>query len=108
MDLSEHGRENRYDIHFLFVISTRLLITAHMKRIVVPNTYCVVLCFCFVCVRLLYPMLTASLDCPFLIAPSVSSNIYFDRQDSNPIRSCGFFFVLFESPFEKVSLSILQ
>ena len=32
----------------------------------------VVLCFCFVC-----PMLPVSLDCPFLIAPSVFSNIYF-------------------------------
>jgi len=40
-------------------------------RIVVSNTYCVVF-FCFVCLRLECPMLTVSLDCPFLIAPSVS------------------------------------
>ena len=39
-------------------------------RIVVSNTYCVVV-FCLV-----YPMLPVSLDCPFLIAPSVFSNVY--------------------------------
>jgi len=32
--------------------------------------------FCFVFLRLLYPMLTGSLDCPLLIAPSVFSNVY--------------------------------
>ena len=31
---------------------------------------------CFVCLRLVYTMLPVSLDCPFLIAPSVFSNIY--------------------------------
>jgi hypothetical protein len=31
---------------------------------------------CFVCLRLVYPMLAVSLDCPFLIATSVFSNIY--------------------------------
>ena len=59
-----------------------------------------VLCFCFVCLRLVYPilsvsqdcpfltalwysltfivytMLPVSLDCPFLIAPSIFSNVY--------------------------------
>ena len=35
----------------------------------VSNTYCVFL-------RLVYPMLPVSLDCPFLIVPSVFSNIY--------------------------------
>ena len=54
------------------------------------NTH-IVLCFCFVCLRLLYAMLPVFLDRPFFIAPSVSSNAYFDRQDSDPIRSCGFF-----------------
>ena len=33
--------------------------------------------FCFVCLRL-YPMLPVSLDCPFLIVPSVFSNAYLD------------------------------
>ena len=31
---------------------------------------------CFVFLRLVYPMLTVSLDCPFVIAPSVFSNVY--------------------------------
>ena len=35
-----------------------------------------VLCFCFVFLRLVYPMLPVSLDCTFLIATSVFSNIY--------------------------------
>ena len=38
-------------------------------------TYCVVI-FCFVFLRLVCPMLSVSLDCPFLIAPSVFSNVY--------------------------------
>jgi hypothetical protein len=32
------------------------------------------LCGCYVC--LVYIMLTVSLDCPFVIAPSVFSNVY--------------------------------
>jgi len=35
-----------------------------------------VLTFCFVFLRLVYPMLQVSLDCQFLIAPSVFSNVY--------------------------------
>jgi len=37
----------------------------------------IVLCFCFVFLRLVYPMLPVfwSLDCPFLIAPLVFSNV---------------------------------
>ena len=31
---------------------------------------------CFVCVRLVCPMLPVSLGCPFLIAPSVFSDAY--------------------------------
>jgi len=31
---------------------------------------------CCVVLRLVYPMLLVSLDCPFFIAPSVFSNIY--------------------------------
>jgi hypothetical protein len=37
------------------------------------------LCFCFVFLRLAYPMLPFSLDCPFFIAPSVFSNVYWTR-----------------------------
>ena len=35
-----------------------------------------ILCFCLVFLRLVYPMLSVSLDCPFLIAPSIFSNVY--------------------------------
>jgi len=35
-----------------------------------------ILCCVFVFLRLVYPMLLVSLDCPFLIAPSVFSNVY--------------------------------
>ena len=35
-----------------------------------------VLCFCFVFLRLVYPMFPVSLDCLFFIAPSVFSNVY--------------------------------
>jgi hypothetical protein len=34
-----------------------------------------ILCYVFLC--LVYPMFPVSLDCPFLIASSVSSNAYF-------------------------------
>jgi len=33
----------------------------------------IVLCFCFVCLRLVYPMLPVSLDCLLLVTPSVFS-----------------------------------
>jgi hypothetical protein len=42
-------------------------------REVVSNTYCVVF---LVCLRLVYPVLTVSLECPFLIASLVFSNVY--------------------------------
>jgi hypothetical protein len=35
-------------------------------------------CVLFVCLRPLYPMLPASLDCPFLKAPLVFSSVYFN------------------------------
>jgi hypothetical protein len=35
------------------------------------------LCFCFVFLRLVCPMLPVSLDFPFLIAPLIFSNVYF-------------------------------
>ena len=38
----------------------------------------IVLYFCFVFLRLVCPMLPVSLDFPFLIAPSVFSNVYSD------------------------------
>ena len=36
----------------------------------------IVLCFLFVCIRLMYPMVPLSLDCSFFIATSVFSNVY--------------------------------
>ena len=44
-------------------------------RIVVSNTYSVVLCF--VCLRLMYPSLPFCLVCPFVISPSVFSTAFF-------------------------------
>jgi hypothetical protein len=38
-----------------------------------------VLCFWFVCLRLVCPMLPGFVDCPFLIAPSVFSKVYFEH-----------------------------
>ena len=34
------------------------------------------LCFCFVCLRLVYPMLPVSLDCQILISPFVFWNVF--------------------------------
>ena len=36
----------------------------------------IVLWFCLVCHRLVYPMLTVLLDCLFLIAPSIFSTVF--------------------------------
>ena len=41
-------------------------------------TYIIMLCLCFVCLCLVHLMLSVSLDCLFLIAPSVFSNVYCD------------------------------
>ena len=46
-------------------------------RIVVSNTYFVLFLFGFVFLPLVYSMLPVSLDCIFLIASSVFSNVYF-------------------------------
>jgi len=62
----------------------------------VSNTYCVVVLFCFL--RLVYPMLPFSLDCPFFIAPSVVSLTF--------IFSClGLFFWNVDIYFTIVGLS---
>ena len=36
----------------------------------------IVLCVCFVCFSLVYPMLPVSLDCLFSVASSVFSNVF--------------------------------
>jgi hypothetical protein len=38
-------------------------------------------CFCFAGPHLVYPMLPVSLDCPFLIVPSVFLNVYLKQFD---------------------------
>jgi hypothetical protein len=47
-----------------------------------PILCCVLVLFCFLFLRLVYPMLPASLDFPYLIATSVFSNFYFLWYDS--------------------------
>jgi len=49
----------------------------------------IVLCFCFVCLRLVSPMFPVSLDCPYFIAPSVFSNVY--------LASCNMFDTAYDS-----------
>ena len=63
--------------------------------------YCsthIVLCFCFVCIRLVRPVLPVSLDCSFLIAPSVSSNVYLQLLQS------GLQLVMLSSPLTLLSV----
>ena len=36
----------------------------------------IALCFCFICFRLMYPMMPVSLTCPFLISYLIFSNVY--------------------------------
>ena len=45
----------------------------------VQHILCCVFVLCFL--RLVYPMLLVSADCPFLIAPSVFSNVYLAEQE---------------------------
>jgi len=50
---------------------------------------CVVLCFCFVCLRLVHHMLPIFLDCPFLIADSLTFISCTNEIGCNA-RVCGF------------------
>jgi len=61
--------------HVLFT-----LFVGFFWRTVVSNTYCVVFIVLFVLYSV-YQMLPVSLDCPFLIVPSVFSNVYLIRRD---------------------------
>ena len=50
-----------------------------VRRLFVYVFWChthIMMCFCFACFRLVYPVLPVSLDCSFLIAHSVFSNVY--------------------------------
>jgi len=42
---------------------------------------------CYVFLRIVYPMFTVSMDCPFLIAPSVFCNVYFMYNKILPCRN---------------------
>jgi hypothetical protein len=76
-----------FSVIVLFIASdnpfniTKLVILTHN----IGHT--IVLCFCCVCLHLGNPMLPVSLDCPFSIAPSVLSNVYFIEHDSNFMTS---------------------
>jgi len=62
----------------LFVGGLMAYLCCVCLHIVVSNTYCVMFLLCLV-----YPMLLVSLDCHFLIAPAVFSNIYLNlRRES--------------------------
>ena len=60
------------------VVCRRAHVLLTFLSLLVSNTYCVVflLCFCFF-FRRVCPIMPVSLDCPFFIAPSVFSNVYF-------------------------------
>ena len=79
-------RSRKNDVRFVFTSSFcmrgHVLFTLFVFDCVLWCPAYIVLCFCFVFRRLVYPMLQVSLDCPFLITPSVFSNVYSkkDRQ----------------------------
>ncbi len=79
-------RSRKHDVWFVFSSSFcmrgHVLFTLFVFDCVLWCSAHIVLCFCFVFLRLLYPLLSVSLDCPFLITPSVFSNVYLrkDRQ----------------------------
>ena len=58
----------------LFVGGSRLVFCVCLRNMVF-NTYCVV-CFWFVFLCLVNPKLPVSLECPFVIAPSVFYSVY--------------------------------
>ena len=59
-------------VHFLFTLFMCVCLQCCPTHIV--------LCSCFVCLRLVYHKLPVTLDCPFLIALSVFSNLYINIQ----------------------------
>ena len=77
----------RYDFHIKAMFGsslppvvcrrTRVIFTFFVVVYVWRCPTHIVLCFCCVCLCLVYPMLSVSLDCTLLIAPSLFSNVYF-------------------------------
>ena len=82
---------HRRDVRFVFTSSSLqeglylIYAICVCLCIVVSNRYCVVF-FLFVCLRLVYPMLPDSLDGPFLIGPSIFSNIYVLSTSMEPLK----------------------
>ena len=76
------------DVRFVFTSSCFVgvcmsyLLYLHLCAIVMCSTFCVVFLFCFV-------MLPVSLNCPFLISPSVFPNIYLLSQGF--LKNCRIF-----------------
>ena len=64
--------KTKFNKHFILI--NYLCLFAESDCQVMPKH--IVLCFCFVFLPLVYPMLPVSLDCPFLTALSVFSNVY--------------------------------
>jgi len=56
--------------------------------------FSVLFVFCFVCSRLVCPMLPVSLDCPFLIAPSVFYKVYIVDRTVNLFHRQQFIFFI--------------
>ena len=68
------------------------------------NTYCVV--FLFIYLRLVYPMLPVSLGCPFLIAPSVFSNVYL-MKEKPPLYHISYFVMTGSCTFFRLVIQII-
>ena len=67
-----------FPINTMFSSSLPPVVCRRVHVLFTSNTYCVVFFFWFAFVLcLVYPKLPVSLDCPFLLAPSVLSNVYF-------------------------------
>ena len=66
--------ENTKTITNAIIVCLYITNICHSSLQTVGYAYCVVFIFCL---RLVYSMLPVSLDCPFLIAPSAFSNVYF-------------------------------
>ena len=64
----------RFSLMFICPVSCIFNVGSVSRLSILDSTFGFLLCL-FV-PRLLYPMLLVSLDCPFLIVPSVFSNVY--------------------------------
>ena len=78
-------------------------------RIVVSNTHIYIYIFGCVVLRLVYPVLPVSLDCPILIAPSVFSNVYVYTEDESDLIQFTFHcLVIIDYPILIVLFMVIQ